>query len=375
MKKSTLAGFVLASGFVTAAQAAVLSPMTSFGGGDGFIAPGDLAYLSSTDSSARGLAYNPVSGNVYVVSLTGGNRVAILNGTTGADVGSLNLGSGVVSGGARALNMVSTGSDGAIYVNNLTTQSTTSAYKVYRWGTEADLAPTVAYTGDSGLAGSRVGDTMDAIGGGSSTRLVSGYSTTPAVAGNNGYSVNTTADGLSYSATAVGFVGTPPNAGDHRLGITFTDSDSVIGAQNGASFRLSDFTGSAGTLVGTLSGLLTNQRAMDYMVLGGTPILAVLDTGASSNPASSATVSVYDVTSPLSPVLLASNRIPLTTFANTNGTGAIAFGASSGSVVSVYAMATNNGVQAFEFDLIPEPGTLSLLGLGGLGLLARRRTA
>jgi hypothetical protein len=370
MKKSILAGCVLLSGLAASSQAGILSPMSTFGGGDGFIAPGDLAYLA-TDGSARGLAYNPVSGNVYVVSLTGGNRVAILSGTTGADLGQLNLTG--VTGGTRALNMVSTGTDGAIYVNNLTIQSTTSAYKVYRWTNEAALAPTVAYTGDSGLPGARIGDDMDAIGGGASTRLVAGYSTSPAVTGNNGYSVNSTGDGLTYSATAVGFVGTPPAAGDHRLGITFTDSDSVIGSQSGTTFRLSDFSGSSGTLVGTLAGLLTNQRAMDYTVLNGTPILAVLDTGASSNPASTATVYIYDMTTPLAPALLASNRIPLTTNANGNATGAIAFGAFSGNVISVYAMASNNGVQAFEFDLIPEPGTFSLLSIGAMTLLARRR--
>jgi hypothetical protein len=39
----------------------------------------------------------------------------------------------------------------------------------------------------------------------------------------------------------------------------------------------------------------------------------------------------------------------------------------------VFVVAPNNGVQAYRVVNIPEPGTLSLLGLGILALLAHRR--
>jgi hypothetical protein len=41
----------------------------------------------------------------------------------------------------------------------------------------------------------------------------------------------------------------------------------------------------------------------------------------------------------------------------------------------IYAMATNNGIQAFQLTGVPEPGSLAMIVLGSVGLMTtvRRR--
>jgi hypothetical protein len=107
------------------------------------------------------------------VSRQGGDFIRILDAQTGQDLGALNLGTGIVSGGTFDINMVAVGGDGAIYVSNLAIGPAT--LRVYRWADDlATTTPTVAYSGVP-LAGARVGDTLAAIGIGSSTRLVAGF--------------------------------------------------------------------------------------------------------------------------------------------------------------------------------------------------------
>jgi hypothetical protein len=342
-----------------------ISPLVGFGGGDGWLAPGEGGYTYlGTGNNERGLAYG--NGHLYLVSRTGGNNVRILNPTTGADLGGLNMTG--ISGGTFPVNMVAVGGDGAIYVADLTTQSTTTPYKVYKWATEAATA-TVAYSGNAGLAGSRAGDDLAAIGSGSSTLLAAGYNSTPAVAGNNGYAI---IDPTAGTATAVGFSGTPPNAGDFRLGLTFADSSHVIGTAGSSLYRYSSFSGATGTLLGSPAipdpAGATADRLLGYTVLAGKPLLAVQSIGDSH-------VSVYDVTDPNNPVWLASkNNTSGTLTANGNGTGEIAWSDAFYDPVSgrwsdtLYCMSSNQGIQAFIVT-IPEPGIPSLAALG-LGLLA-----
>src|SRR5262249_47215702 len=148
----------------------------------------------------RGMAYG--NGHLYLVShaSVSGNsaNVRILDPLTGADLGGRN--NTGISGGTFTVNVGRVGGDGAIYGSNLHTPSPTSPFQSYKWATEG-WVPTVAYSGDAGLAGSRAGDSLAATGSGASTRLAAGYNSTPSVAGNNGYSI---LDPTASTATAVG---------------------------------------------------------------------------------------------------------------------------------------------------------------------------
>ena len=341
-----------------------LSPLTGFGGADGWLAPGEGGYTYlGTGNNERGLAYG--NGHVYLVSRNGGNNIRILNPSTGADLGALN--NTGISGGTFPVNMVGVGGDGVIYVADLTTQSTTSPYKVYSWATEGS-APVVAYSGNAGLAGSRVGDSFAVTGSGASTLLAAGYGSSPVVTGINGYAIVSPS---ASTGTAIGFTGTPPNAGDFRLGLTFADSSHVIGTAGSSLYRNTSFSGSSGTLLGSPAipdpAGATADRLLGYTVLGGHPLLAVQSIGDSH-------VSVYDMTNPNSPLWLASgNNTSGSLTANGNGTGEIAWGDiidnGDGSFSErLYCMSSNQGIQAFIVT-VPEPGMGSLAALG-LGLLA-----
>ena len=129
-------------------------------------------------------------------------------------------------------------------------------YRVYSWANES-ATPTVAYSG-APLAGARIGDSLDVIGSGSATRLAAGFNNLPSVSGNNGYAI---IDPVLGTATSVGFSGTPPTAGDFRLGITFTDDSHIMGTQGAGTgatpLRYTSFVGPVGTLLGSVSATLS----------------------------------------------------------------------------------------------------------------------
>lgn len=366
MKRIIMAVTALAC-FQVQAQFSI-SPLTGFGGVDGWLAPGEGGYtFLGTGNLERGLAYG--NGHLYLVSRNGGSNIRILDPNTGADLGALN--NTGITGGTFAVNNVAVGGDGAIYVGNLTTQSTTTPYKVYRWATEAS-APTVAYTGDGGLAAARIGDSLAVIGSGSSTLLAAGFGSAPAVAGNNGYSI---IDPTAATAIRPAFAGTPPNGGDFRLGITFVDSSHVIGAQGSSLYRYTSFSGTTGTLLGSPAipdpAGAAADRLLAYTVLNGVSLLAVQSIGDSH-------VSLYDVSNPASPVWLVSgNNTSGTLTANGNGTGQLAWGPTTingdGTATEIlYAMSSNQGIQAFIVT-VPEPGVFALFAMGLGALLLRRK--
>ena len=340
------------------AQSYTLTPLSSFGG-DGWLAPGEggISYLG-TANNERGFAYNPISNNLLLVSRNGGLSIKVLDGMTGADEGALNQGTGVITGGTFTGSTIGVAGDGAIYMANLASPVNPGAFKVYRWADEAAASPTVAYSSTSITTG-RLGDSLDVIGSGSSTLLIAGESNSAGSGTRNGYAVLSTANGLDYSGTLVTFAGNPPAPGDHRLGLTFIDSNSVMGTVGG-NWRLSDFSGAAGTLVDSSPTTSASERAMDYATIGGIGYLATLDTASSL-------VRIYDMSDPVNPLLVTSgNATSGTLSANANGTGQVQFGTISGNSATIYAMSSNQGLQAMTFTVVPEPEEYAMMAAGGL---------
>ncbi len=325
-----------------------LTPLTTFGGGDGWLAPGEGGYtFLGTGTLERGIGYG--NGHLYLVSRSGGTSVRILNPDTGADLGGLNVTG--VSGGTFAANMVGVGGDGAIYAGNLTT-SAASPFKVYRWADESAI-PTVAYDASPGLP--RVGDSFAVTGSGTGTTIVASGT------GSIGFaSINP----LAGTGAAVPVAGTA--AGAYRIGLTFVDDNTVIGTQGG-SWMLTDFSGTSGTLVSSISTPSATERLLAYNVVGGLPLLATTDT-------TSSLVRLYDMSNPTSPVLLASaNNTSGALSPNGTGVGSMAWGSITGNSATLYALNANQGIQAFTVTVVPEPGPLVLTALGLAALVLFRR--
>jgi hypothetical protein len=86
-------------------------------------------------------------------------------------------------------------------------------------------------------------------------------------------------------------------------------------------------------------------------------------------------VSLYDVTNPAAPIFLTSGLNTsgaLTT--NTNGTGQLAWDVHNDGTANLYAMSTNQGIQAFTIT-VPEPSTIAMIGTAVGAMSARRRRA
>jgi hypothetical protein len=365
--KKLLLFALLASGVVSAESRgavgnSILSPMTSFGGGDGYIGPGERTWLT-TNTTERGMAFNPASGNLLIVSRSPTLSIRRIDGTSGADVGTMSIGN--LGEGVFPLNMIAADPGGAVYAANLS-DGVNSRFWIYLWTSET--AEMIGSYRDIPLSGARLGDSFDVIGrwDDGSARLIAGYGATPAVNGNNGYAWFTTSGGPPFGSHHVSFPGTPPDPGDHRLGLTFLDDEfHVLGSQGGVA-RLSQSDSYSATLTSSIALASATERLMDYTVVNGLPLLATADTATSI-------VRVYDMSNPSMPLMLDSRtNLPGASNDNSFGVGQVRWGATSGATASLYVLNTNNGIQAFTVTL-PEPAGICILAIAALGLSRRRR--
>ncbi|MBM3960962.1 MAG: hypothetical protein FJ306_03550 [Planctomycetes bacterium] len=366
---STLLSLTVAAAMAAHASAQVtLTPVAGFGN-NGWMAPGSIANLA-TSNSERGLAYNPVTGNLVLVSRTGGNNVRILDGASGADLGGLDLTG--ISGGTFAVNMTGVADDGSIYVANLAIFNATTnpvpLFKVYRWNDEVSgltTAPLVAFSGTPGAQ--RIGDSFAVNGGTGATPLQFAAAGSAVLTNANTTIGSNFAIGqLDFSNTAVqyGLIAGTTSAGsnDYRLGITWRDDDTVIGSQ-GINGRITTFDPVTQTAVldNTIALGGAPRRAMDFAVIGGLPLLAVLDSNNS-------VVTIFDITNPQAPLVMASGTTTTGALvANGNGTGSVAWGAINGTSARLYAMNSNQGIQAFNFSFGPL-ASATAYGVGCEGL-------
>jgi len=314
-------------------------------------------------NTERGIAYNPATGNVLLVSRNGGTKVIALDGQTGAFLKVMDVTG--VTGGTFALSTVDVAADGAIFAANLvTTAAQASPFKVYRWANEAAV-PTVAYSGAP--ANARYGDDFAVRGAGTATEILAG-------AGSNGTAQTTvarftTADGSTFTTQGIPVSGIVN--GDLRLGIAYGTGNAFFSKQAGALREISYDPG-AGTAVLVNSYTLATGGGAAGPIGVDTALGLMVAYASSSTAGAGQSVNLYELSSfvPGGTVAPADSDALLTANANANGVGAVDF-SSDGSMV--FVVAPNNGVQAYRVVNVPEPGSLSLLGWGVLALLAQRR--
>lgn len=360
---------ILALGAAVGAHAGItLAPKSTFGnfggpGGAGWYSPAEGGYtFLGTGNFERGMAYSSATNKLYMLSRNGGTNIRILNADTGADEGNLNA-TGISGGSIAAANMLASDDDGNIYAANWIANSNTSALKVYQFApanlTGGTPSTTVFNSTITGAGTSRLGDSFDGMGSGAGARLVLGFS------GSNGYTVITPGGSASTSNAIAG-----TSNGEFRLGVTFAGSTAEVwGKQTGATAGAAPMRRTtSGVLDGSSTLTSGGEMAMDYATVGGFNLLATLD-------ANSSIVRIYEVTGSGAGTTL-TLRSSLTNTsgtltANGNATGQIRFGAISGNKATIYAMSTNQGLQAFEVA-VPEPASMIAIGLG-LAAVARRK--
>lgn len=345
--------------------------------------------LTATGDNERGLAYNPATNDLILTTRNGainatGSPFRVLDTTTGRDKGELAFGSGVITGGTFPFLQVAASDDGQIFISNLTADTRTSAYKVYKWSSQTASGPTVHFSGTqafgTGTTAPRLGDSLDAFGSGANVTLATGYRNLNGLFTLTGSS-SPTGQVYTNSTTptpppgALGMTGTGPATGasgsNFRLGLTFgaTASD-ILGKVTSQPLYNAALSGSG--LSATSTALTSaGEGQLDFAVIGGVPYLAALDVNNSR-------VYVYNISNPAAPVSLFPFGLAAQTGivnGNGNASGAIKFGAvdNINLTADIYTLNTNNGIQAFTFT-VPAPASAALLGLGGL-LAARRRRA
>lgn len=354
-----------------------LSPLVTFGS-NGWLAPGSNPYLG-TANNERGMGWNPVTKNLVLPNRTGGNFVAILDGTTGAVVKTLDTTG--VSGGTLAMMGAGVSADGEIYVPNLQSGSSAlSPFKVYKWTGENDTnAPTVAFSmvlPQTTSGAFRFADGFDVYGSGTSLKFAAAGSSSGTTAGlpNNGNFMIGSLDGSNTNTIYRAIPGTQTASNDYRLSVAFVDADTIIGNQ-GTSAKFTDFI--AATTLSNTGAIITGSvalgaadRPLDYTVLDGKSYMAVVNTNSSL-------ISIYDVTNPAAASLLTTGSTVVGTLtANGNATGGVQWGEVLSPTSQVlYAMSTNQGIQAMVFQAVPEPSTYAVMAgaFAVIGLVASRK--
>jgi|GEM_PF-2703475 len=308
------------------------------------IAPGSRPYLT-TNNTERGLAYDPVSRHLALISRASGtNLVYILDAQTGSDLYTLDNGSNGLSGGFFLLDMIGAADDGALYAGNLTLDSSSSAFKLYRWADDGPTTqPTVAFSGDPSPGNpQRYGDTLAVRGSGTNTQILFGS--------RNGTNVVllTTTDGINFAPPSINISGVAP--GNFGLGLAFGPSNTFWGKSYNLPLCQCSFdpVAATGAVAQVFSGA---QFPLDVAPIGVSPGFNWL----AGIPLSEASqyVQVYALPATGAPILVATNLFQANN-TNLNGTGEIAF---NGDIL--YALNSNNGLLAAQIQPASAPPTLT----------------
>lgn len=396
MRKISLVALAVAGAVASHASGPVtlFAPRTAFAG-DGWLSPGTEAggYIANpADNNVRGMAIDQTRGRVLVPSRTnvGGTGIRYYD-LNGVYQGVYNMAG--VTGGTFAFSHVAVDQGtGDTYAANLVTNSAgTSLYKIYKWS-DPTLAPTLVYSGQASdpstgaSNGFRVGDSFSLSGTGANLRITAGYnqSSNAAVTGERGFALFTPNGSGGLNFTNVNNFSPTADEELIRYDQSLAGPGSIYGnGKFGYVYLTFDpMTGNAlsRTNVSGLAGGAA-ERGCEYIEINGYKLLATVDVGSAAGVNDGIGVArIYDASNPTSLVSLGSARaIPLGTSMLANGNGSVKMGwgkvtpAAQGYDAVLYAMIGNNGIQAFNVHVVPEPGTYLALGLGIAGLVLRRR--
>ena len=319
------------------------------------IAPGERVYAGTTNAE-RGMAYNPANGNVLLASRSSGNRVVVLNGSTGAELHELST-LGVSGGNGAVINMIGVAGDGAVYAANLVTNTGSGGFKLYRWASDAPDTPevpnqpSVAFAGDpaginegTGQSNNpqRWGDTMAIRGSGTNTQIAFGSGGTPVV-------IFTTTDGVNFMPTLL----PTANANGQCRGIAFGAGDhlylkgSSTTILRRVAFSLAPADSSQLNSF-TVSPIVTGAQFIGFTTDVAKGWLGGFDTITGATPPATDN-RLFDISAAnAAPIPLDSEKA-LSANPNGNGVGSTAIGGDR-----FYVCSTNNGIVCYDIVVTPD---------------------
>jgi endonuclease/exonuclease/phosphatase family metal-dependent hydrolase len=314
------------------------------------LSPGERPYLTSGSSLERGLAYNPVTDHLLVVSRVDSptiRRIAVLSAADGADVGELS--SSGISGGTIVLSKMGVADDGVIYAANFGTYTGSKPFKVYRWANES-AAPTLAFSGDPGLGNNQQwGNALDVRGTGENTQIL--LATRGTI-----IAILTTTNGTNFTSRVLN---TDAPAGAFYHGIAFGPGNTFWGQTNSGPLREMRFDLIAGTAT-TLRTISPPDFPAAFSPIAVDPVNRLLAGVTVGNPD---TLTLYDISHPTNPpALLGTTNWP-TDYSNPLFQGALDFYPGG----KLFALNVNNGLSAFH--IVP-PSRLAVTASGGNVTLA-----
>lgn len=242
---------------------------------------------SASLNTVRGIAINPVTGNVIYPSTSSSNHCAVISGADGniylgglTGYDSVNS-SNVITGGTVALPQVRVADDGSIYACNLS-GAPSSVFKIYKWASDSDFTTGPLVVFNTGVGTSfqwRAGDYMDVRGSGLDTEIV--------VVG-NGSGVNITTNFLVFKPTdasatsftnisiTIPFTGTPVNRSG--AGVTFEGTNNAIYCRAAGAttvFRVAyDPVALTASITSTFAMDYVNNNGLDYFETNGLKLIA-----------------------------------------------------------------------------------------------------
>jgi len=292
----------------------------------------------NNDNNTRGMGYNPITDHLLVASRTGGTLVHIIDASSGGNVGTLDMTG--VTGGTFPINKVVADDDGVIYVANLTVGG--AGYKVYRWADESAV-PTLAFEGDFT---NRTGDAMGIYGSGTETVLYASGASSPEVV------VLRTTDGLTYTASTPVTVG----AGQANGGISAVEDTSIaINSGWGEIYHIDVVTD---TYLDTVGGDLIPSYYGNVRYLRAPNGAEMLITNTNHQDGHRREMEVYKI-SDAGIELYASAEIGGLEYGNGNVTGDIWYRLNVDNTVTIFQMASNNGIAAWNMELPPTEAYIS----------------
>ena len=324
----------------------------------------EFDFLATADNNVRGVAINPVNGNILYASRTGGsNHIAVVDAVTGFVSNRL---SGVgITGGQLALDQVKVTDDGVVYAANLAIAGvgSVSVLKLYRWDSDSTTSdPTNVFTVLTNAT--RYGETMDLRGSGTNTEIIMTGS------GGNRIAYFTTKDGINFNAETnesgvlTNYMKEIPypagvTAGDLGKGLAFDGTNNAFYGKNFGvtATRYLTFNPVALTATNIANITVDNRLAgLDIGVTNGFKIAGgILAGSGAALLADQHRTRFWDVTVTNAPQLLLDDPFqvptpPSTYYANGNAIGAA--DAKNGRIV---VLEPNNGIALYQLYLVTNP--------------------